>query len=62
MLSVDTGDPAFRRRFHEVATQRQAELAAAAARAGVDLHTVSTRDDLVSSLVGIVERRRKQRR
>ena len=62
MLSVDTGDPAFRRRFHEVATQRQTELAAAAVRAGVDLHTVSTRDDLVASLVGIVERRRKQRR
>ena len=62
MLSVDTGDPAFRARFHEVATQRQAELTTAAVRAGVDLHTVSTRDDLVSSLVGIVERRRKQRR
>lgn len=62
LLSVDTSDPQFRRRFAEVAAARQAEVAAAATRAGVDLHVVSTRDDLVEALVRLVQRRRMRRR
>jgi uncharacterized protein (DUF58 family) len=62
LLSVDTSDPEFRRRFHEMAAARDAELQAAARRAGVDLYEVSTRDDLVRALVRIIERRRRQRR
>jgi uncharacterized protein (DUF58 family) len=61
-LSVDTSDPDFRQRFQEVADARQAELQAAARRAGVDLHEVSTADDLVLALVRIVEFRRRQKR
>jgi uncharacterized protein (DUF58 family) len=62
LLSVDTSDPEFRKRFHDIAAARQAELQAAARRAGVDLHEVSTQDDLVRALVRIVELRRRRRR
>ncbi len=62
LLSVDTSDPEFRRRFAAVAGQRDAEIGAAAMRAGVDLHVVSTADDLVAALVRIVELRRRRRR
>ena len=62
LLSVDTSDPEFRRRFHELATAQEAEVQAAARRAGVDLHDVSTDDDLVTALVRVIDRRRKQRR
>jgi uncharacterized protein (DUF58 family) len=61
LLSVDTSDPTFRRRFHEVAEAREAELQDAAKRAGLDLYDISTQDDLVRSLVRIVERRRQRR-
>jgi uncharacterized protein (DUF58 family) len=61
LLSVDTSDPEFRRRFHDAAQAREVELEAAARRAGVDLHQVSTQDDLVRALIRIVERRRRQR-
>jgi uncharacterized protein (DUF58 family) len=62
LLSVDTSDPVFRLRFHELAAERQATLETAAAQAGVELYTVSTQDDLVHSLVRIVERRKRVRR
>jgi uncharacterized protein (DUF58 family) len=62
LLSVDTSDPEFRRRFREVADRRDAEMFAAARRARVDLHSVSTEDDLVAALVRMVELRRRQRR
>lgn len=62
LLSVDTSDPEFRRRFRAAADDRDAEIRSAAARAGVDLHTVSTEDDLVSVLVRIIELRRRRRR
>lgn len=62
LLSVDTSDPEFRRRFKAVAEQREAQLRQAAARARVDLHVVSTEEDLVAALVRIVERRKRRRR
>ncbi len=62
LLSVDTSDPEFRRRFAVLAGERDAEIRAAAKRAGVDLHVVSTEDDLVAVLVRIVELRRRRRR
>lgn len=58
LLSVDTSDPEFRRRFAEVAAARQAELEAAATRAGVQLYPVSTEEDLVAALVRLVALRR----
>ena len=62
LLSVDTSDPEFRRRFHDVARRRQSELEDAARRAGVDLYEVSTEDDLAHALVRIVESRRRRPR
>jgi uncharacterized protein (DUF58 family) len=62
LLSVDTSDPEFRLRFRAVAEARQNELQAAARRAGVDLHEVSTEDDLVRALVRIIELRRRRMR
>ena len=62
LLSVDTSDPEFRRRFHDVAQAREADLLAGARRAGVDLHTVSTQEDLVGALLRIVAQRRRRRR
>jgi uncharacterized protein (DUF58 family) len=62
LLSVDTSDPEFRRRFQELVEQRQADLRAATRQAGVELDEVTTDDDLVRSLLRMIERRRKQRR
>jgi uncharacterized protein (DUF58 family) len=62
LLSVDTSDPEFRRRFHEVATAREDALHATAKRAGIPLYEVSTEDDLVRALMRIVESRQRQRR
>jgi uncharacterized protein (DUF58 family) len=62
LLSVDTSDPEFRRRFNEAAKVRDVDVESAARRARVDLHTVSTEDDLVTSLVRIIELRRRRRR
>jgi uncharacterized protein (DUF58 family) len=62
LLSVDTSDQEFRNRFRDAAQQRDSDLRAAAARAQVDLHPVSTDDDLVQALIRIVELRRRRRR
>jgi uncharacterized protein (DUF58 family) len=62
LLSVDTSDPEFRRRFHAVAQEREAVLLAASRRAGVDLYTVSTDEDLAGALIRIVQLRKRRRR
>jgi uncharacterized protein (DUF58 family) len=62
LLSVDTSDPEFRRRFQEVAENQRLALVAAATRSGVELHEVSTDADLVRALVRIVELRRRRKR
>lgn len=61
-LTVDTSDPKFRRRFAEAAEAREAELAASAARSGVDLFVLSTEDDLTRALLRMAAHREKQRR
>jgi len=60
LLSVDTSDPEFRRRFRELAEARQVALHDAVARVGVELYEVSTEDDLVRALLRITERRRRR--
>jgi len=60
-LYVDTHDRAFRRRFREAAVQREAGLDEAFRRAGVDMLTLSTDQDLVRALVGFAELRRRRR-
>jgi uncharacterized protein (DUF58 family) len=62
LLSVDTSDQEFRSRFRDAAQKRDADLRAAASQAQVELHPVSTDDDLVRALLRIVELRRRKRR
>lgn len=61
-IFVDTSDTAFRARLAAAADARQAELEARARKAGADLYTVRTDDDLVRSLMRISELRRMRRR
>ena len=61
-LYVDTGDPAFRRRFQEAARSREAEIGGAFRRAGVEAVSLSTDDDLVRAIVRMAMLRRRRRR
>jgi len=62
LLSVDTSDAEFRRRFVEAAAAREAGVHELAKQARTPLYDVSTDDDLVAALVRMVASRRKQRR
>jgi uncharacterized protein (DUF58 family) len=61
-IFVDTSDPGFRARLAAAAEERQHGLRAAARRAGTELYTVSTDEDLVRALARISEIRRRARR
>ena len=61
-LFVDTSDPGFRRRFRAAAEARDVQLRAAVTRAGVDLHDLSTDDDLVLALLRMIVLRKQRRR
>lgn len=61
-LFVDTSDPVFRRRFSEVVQAREERLQANVTRAGVDLHAISTEEDLLRALVRMTELRKRRRR
>lgn len=61
-LYVDTHDQKFRQRFHEAAQRREATLAAAFRRAGVDALSLSTEDDLVQAIVRFAAQRRQRRK
>ena len=61
-IFVDTSDAGFRQRLREAAAERQVALEGTAQRAGVDLHRVSTDDDLVRVLVRVSALRRRRRR
>ncbi|HEX5968619.1 MAG TPA: DUF58 domain-containing protein, partial [Intrasporangium sp.] len=61
-IFVDTSDPGFRKRLRDAAVERQEALEGETQRAGVDLHRVSTDDDLVRVLVRVSELRRRRRR
>ena len=61
-LYVDTADAGFRKRFREAADRREAEIAAAFRRSGVDAVTLSTDDDLVRAIVRMAMERRTRRR
>jgi uncharacterized protein (DUF58 family) len=60
-LVIDSSDAELRGRLRAAAGQREQELQWATRRAGVDLHTVSTDDDLVAALVRLIESRRRRR-
>jgi uncharacterized protein (DUF58 family) len=61
-LMVDSSDPEFRRRLRDAGAERERAVGDAARQAGVDLHVISTDDDLVAAFVRIVESRRRPRR
>ena len=61
-LLVDTHNPGFRRRFAAIAAQREADLRAALARAGVDTLELSTDDDMAQAIVRFTELRRQRAR
>ncbi len=57
---VDTHDRRFRERFEAVVRQREARLAGAFARAGVDVLTISTEGDLVRELLRFIALRKRR--
>ncbi|HSM72407.1 MAG TPA: DUF58 domain-containing protein [Anaerolineales bacterium] len=60
-MFVDTHDPKFRRRFMDAVQNREEELQAAFKRAGVDVLSLSTQDDLVRAIVGFAKQRQQVR-
>jgi uncharacterized protein (DUF58 family) len=61
-LLVDSSDPEFRRRLRHAGEERAIAVRDATRGAGVDLHVISTDDDLVEAFVKIVESRKRRRR
>jgi uncharacterized protein (DUF58 family) len=61
-LYVDTHDPRFRARFSEVARSREQTLNAAFRRVGVEPWALSTREDLVRSIVRYASIRKQRQR
>lgn len=58
-LYVDTRDKNFRRRFYQAGQQRLTELNQTFKRAGVDMLSLSTEDDLVQAIVRFAELRKR---
>ena len=61
-LMVDTHDAGFRRRFAQIAAEREDELRATLARAGVDALELSTEGELLGAIVRFIELRRQRTR
>ncbi len=59
-LFVDTHDPAFRKRFSALATERETALRQAFAVAGADCIELSTDDDLVDTLLRFARLRKRR--
>jgi uncharacterized protein (DUF58 family) len=59
-LEIDTGDARFRRRFSEASDAREREIQGAFRRAGVDIVTLSTDDDLVKAIVRMATMRSRR--
>jgi uncharacterized protein (DUF58 family) len=61
-LRVDTSNIEFRRRFREAVQRREASLHEGLKRAGVDVFSISTEQDLVSAIVHMAALRKSRRR
>ena len=61
-LYVDTHNKRFRQRFGDAARQRETALAETLKRAGVDLLSMSTEEDMVRAIVGFASKREHKRR
>jgi uncharacterized protein (DUF58 family) len=62
VLFVDSSDPEFRHRLHALAEDQDDAIRQSAARARIDLHVVSTEDDLLGAFVRMAATRRRARR
>jgi len=60
-LYVDTSNPEFRRRFHEMIRKREETLQVNLKRAGVDFFSISTEEDLVNAIVRMATQRKRRR-
>jgi uncharacterized protein (DUF58 family) len=60
-LLLDTSDSELRRRLRAAVAERDRALHQATARAGVDLQTIATDDDLVPAFVRMAESRKRRR-
>lgn len=60
-VHLDTGDPRFRARFAAVARRREADLRATFRRAGVEVLSLSTEEDLVTAIVRFAVARKRRR-
>lgn len=60
-LYVDTHDPAFRKRFREMAVEREQALLTTLKRSGVDTFALSTEEDLVRAIVRFAALRKQRR-
>jgi len=61
-LYVDTHDKKFRQRFQETMTEREADLSETFKRAGVDVLSLCTEDDLLQALSRFILMRKQRRR
>jgi uncharacterized protein (DUF58 family) len=57
---VDTSDPLLRQRLHAVVQARESEVAEAMRQPGVTAHRITTDQDLVEALVGMVRRSKRR--
>ena len=60
-LFVDTHDAKFRRRFYDAVQKREEDLALSFKRAGVDMLSLSTDDDLVKAILRFAKRRQQKK-
>jgi uncharacterized protein (DUF58 family) len=61
-IHVDTSNSHFRQRFFEAAERREATLKKSLERAGVDLYSISTEEDLVRAIWRMAGMRKKRRK
>ncbi len=59
-LWVDTHDPGFRKRFAQIAAEREATLRTSLAKAGVDTLELSTQDDLAAAILRFTDLRKRR--
>jgi len=60
-MFVDTHDAKFRKRFNAAVQKREDELALAFKRAGVDMMSLSTDDDLIRAILRFAKRRQQKK-
>lgn len=60
-MFIDTHDSKFRKRFSDAVQKREDELALAFKRAGVDMLSLSTDDDLIKAILRFAKRRHQKR-